>query len=90
MSERFFRSTQEKNRHGARFMSGVRVREALDQDILGSTGVLKDTLAVRSEDDAGITRATVDVERVSDPILQRTGLESLSSLIVVVSPTNSL
>jgi hypothetical protein len=37
----------------------------LDQDILGSTGVvLKDTLAVRSEDDAGNTRATVDVERV--------------------------
>jgi hypothetical protein len=89
MSERFFRSSQEKNRlaHGscqAFVFAKPSIKASWGQQAcktLSQSGP-KMTLASRGR--------LLMSNGFSDPILQRTGLESLSSWIVVVSPTNSL
>jgi hypothetical protein len=85
----FFRSSQEKNRlaHGscqAFVFAKPSIKASWGQQAcktLSQSGP-KMTLASRGR--------LLMSNGFSDPILQRTGLESLSSLIVVVSPTNSL
>jgi hypothetical protein len=79
---------QEKDIDGARVMSGVRVRGALDQDIVGEKTQnvgSRNTLVARSVD--GDHRHEGDCCRTDVWFFSETGLESLSSSVVVSSRT---